>query len=131
MNRPYTANYAIGFMFVIGIILFFEGMCGIAYPDIFSYFDLSEDTVYIIAALSVIIFALAVMLFLGVPLAQKLSVIFLMISIVTNLQDVDPNYLDFLDIVVMVLSISSIVLLLYRPCREFYSGWKVQMRFED
>ena len=32
MNRPYTANYAIGFMFVTGIILFFQGMCEMRIP---------------------------------------------------------------------------------------------------
>ena len=81
MNRPYTANYAIGFMFVTGIILFFQGMCGIAYPDIFDYFDVPENVIYLIAVLSIVMFVLSGMLFLGIPIAHKIALVVLVLDI--------------------------------------------------
>ncbi len=131
MNRPYTANYAIGFMFVTGIIMFFEGMCGIAYPDIFDYFDVPGDVIYLIAVLSIFMFVLSGMLFLGFPIAHKIALVVLVLDIGTSLADLDPLSMGFLDVVLIVLSMSSIVLLLTRPSVEFYSGFGMRMRLED
>ena len=131
MNRPYTANYAIGFMFVTGIILFFQGMCGISYPEIFDYFDVPENVIYLMAVLSIVIFVLSGMLFLGFAFAHKMALVVLVLSIVTSLADLDPMSIGFLDIVLIVLSISSIVLLLTKPNLEFYSGFGMRMRLED
>ncbi len=131
MNRPYTANYAIGFMFVTGIIMFFEGMCGIAYPDIFDYFDVPGDVIYLIAMLSIFMFLLSGMLFLGIPIAHKIALVVLVLDIGTSLADLDPLSMGFLDVVLIVLSMSSIVLLLTRPSVEFYSGFGTRMRLED
>lgn len=131
MNRPYTANYAIGFMFVTGIILFFQGMCGIAYPDIFDYFDVPENVIYLIAVLSIIMFVLSGMLFLGIPIAHKIALVVLVLDIGATLADLDPESIGFLDFVLIVLSISSIVLLLTKPNLEFYSGFGMRMRLED
>ncbi len=131
MSRPYSANYAIGFMFVSGIILFFQGMCGIAYPEIFQYLDVPDDIVYVIAVLSVVIFMLTIMLFLGIPLAHKLSIFSLIMSIATDLVDVDLASIDFLGLVLFAISIASLILLLCKPCREFYKGWGTSMQFDD
>ena len=131
MNRPYTANYAIGFMFVIGIILFFQGMCGIAYPDIFDYFDVPENVIYLMAVLSIVMFVLSGMLFLGIPIAHKMALVVLVLDIGATLADMDPESIGFLDFVLIVLSISSIVLLLAKPNLEFYSGFDMRMRLED
>lgn len=131
MNRPYTANYAIGFMFVIGIILFFQGMCGIAYPDIFDYFDVPENVIYLMAVLSIVMFVLSGMLFLGIPIAHKIALVVLVLDIGVTLADLDPESIGFLDFVLIVLSISSIVLLLAKPNLEFYSGFDMRMRLED
>lgn len=131
MNRPYTANYAIGFMFVIGIILFFQGMCGIAYPDIFDYFDVPENVIYLMAVLSIVMFVLSGMLFLGIPIAHKMALVVLVLDIGATLADLDPESIGFLDFVLIVLSISSIVLLLAKPNLEFYSGFDMRMRLED
>jgi len=131
MNRPYTANYAIGFMFVTGIILFFQGMCGIAYPDIFDYFDVPENVIYLIAVLSIIMFVLSGMLFLGIPIAHKIALVVLVLDIGATLADLDPESIGFLDFVLIILSISSIVLLLTKPNLEFYSGFDMRIRLED
>lgn len=131
MNRPYTANYAIGFMFVTGIILFFQGMCGIAYPDIFDYFDVPENVIYLMAVLSIVMFVLSGMLFLGIPIAHKIALVVLVLDIGVTLADLDPESIGFLDFVLIVLSISSIVLLLAKPNLEFYSGFDMRMRLED
>ena len=131
MNRPYTANYAIGFMFVTGIILFFQGMCGIAYPDIFDYFDVPENVIYLMAVLSIVMFVLSGMLFLGIPIAHKIALVVLVLDIGATLADLDPESIGFLDFVLIVLSISSIVLLLAKPNLEFYSGFDMRMRLED
>lgn len=131
MNRPYTANYAIGFMFVTGIILFFQGMCGIAYPDIFDYLDVPENVIYLIAVLSIVMFVLSGMLFLGIPIAHKIALVVLVLDIGATLADLDPESIGFLDFVLIVLSISSIVLLLTKPNLEFYSGFGMRMRLED
>ena len=131
MNRPYTANYAIGFMFVTGIILFFQGMCGIAYPDIFDYFDVPENVIYLMAVLSIVMFVLSGMLFLGIPIAHKIALVVLVLDIGVTLADLDPESIGFLDFVLIVLSISSIVLLLAKPNLEFYSGLDMRMRLED
>lgn len=131
MNRPYTANYAIGFMFVIGIILFFQGMCGIAYPDIFDYFDVPENVIYLMAVLSIVMFVLSGMLFLGIPIAHKIALVVLVLDIGATLADLDPESIGFLDFVLIILSISSIVLLLAKPNLEFYSGFDMRMRLED
>ena len=131
MNRPYTANYAIGFMFVIGIILFFQGMCGIAYPDIFDYFDVPENVIYLMAVLSIVMFVLSGMLFLGIPIAHKIALVVLVLDIGATLADLDPESIGFLDFVLIVLSLSSIVLLLAKPNLEFYSGFDMRMRLED
>lgn len=131
MNRPYTANYAIGFMFVTGIILFFQGMCGIAYPDIFDYFDVPENVIYLMAVLSIVMFVLSGMLFLGIPIAHKMALVVLVLDIGATLADLDPESIGFLDFVLIVLSISSIVLLLAKPNLEFYSGFDMRMKLED
>ncbi|MBE6520524.1 MAG: hypothetical protein E7Z68_05360 [Thermoplasmata archaeon] len=131
MNRPYTANYAIGFMFVTGIILFFQGMCGIAYPDIFDYFDVPENVIYLIAVLSIVMFVLSGMLFLGIPIAHKIALVVLVLDIGATLADLDPESIGFLDFVLIILSISSIVLLLTKPNLEFYSGFDMRIRLED
>jgi hypothetical protein len=131
MNRPYTANYAIGFMFVTGIILFFQGMCGIAYPDIFDYFDVPENIIYLMAVLSIVMFVLSGMLFLGIPIAHKIALVVLVLDIGVTLADLDPESIGFLDFVLIILSISSIVLLLAKPNLEFYSGFDMRMRLED
>ena len=131
MNRPYTANYAIGFMFVTGIIMFFQGMCGIAYPEIFDYFDVPENIIYLMALLSIIMFVLSGMLFLGFPFAHKMALVVLVLGIGTVLADLDPTSIGFLDVVLIVLSLSSIVLLLTKPNLEFYSGFGMRMRLED
>ncbi|MBR3475753.1 MAG: hypothetical protein IKR87_00995 [Candidatus Methanomethylophilaceae archaeon] len=131
MNRPYTANYAIGFMFVTGIILFFQGMCGIAYPDIFDYFDVPENVIYLMAVLSIVMFVLSGMLFLGIPIAHKIALVVLVLDIGVTLADLDPESIGFLDFVLIILSISSIVLLLAKPNLEFYSGFDMRMRLED
>ena len=131
MNRPYTANYAIGFMFVIGIILFFQGMCGIAYPDIFDYFDVPENVIYLMAVLSIVMFVLSGMLFLGIPIAHKIALVVLVLDIGATLADLDPESIGFLDFVLIILSISSIVLLLAKPNLEFYSGFDMRMKLED
>jgi hypothetical protein len=131
MNRPYTANYAIGFMFVTGIILFFQGMCGIAYPDIFDYFDVPENVIYLMAVLSIVMFVLSGMLFLGIPIAHKIALVVLVLDIGATLEDLDPESIGFLDFVLIILSISSIVLLLAKPNLEFYSGFDMRMRLED
>lgn len=131
MNRPYTANYAIGFMFVTGIILFFQGMCVIAYPDIFDYFDVPENVIYLMAVLSIVMFVLSGMLFLGIPIAHKIALVVLVLDIGATLADLDPESIGFLDFVLIVLSISSIVLLLAKPNLEFYSGFDMRMRLED
>jgi hypothetical protein len=131
MNRPYTANYAIGFMFVTGIILFFQGMCGIAYPDIFDYFDVPENVIYLMAVLSIVMFVLSGMLFLGIPIAHKIALVVLVLDIGATLADLDPESIGFLDFVLIILSISSIVLLLAKPNLEFYSGFDMRMRLED
>ena len=131
MNRPYTANYAIGFMFVTGIILFFQGMCGIAYPDIFDYFDVPENVIYLMAVLSIVMFVLSGMLFLGIPIAHKIALVVLVLDIGATLADLDPESIGFLDFVLIVLSISSIVLLLTKPNLEFYSGFDMRMKLED
>lgn len=131
MNRPYTANYAIGFMFVTGIILFFQGMCGIAYPDIFDYFDVPENIIYLMAVLSIVMFVLSGMLFLGIPIAHKIALVVLVLDIGVTLADLDPESIGFLDFVLIILSISSIVLLLAKPNLEFYSGFGMRMRLED
>lgn len=131
MNRPYTANYAIGFMFVTGIILFFQGMCGIAYPDIFDYFDVPENVIYLMAVLSIVMFVLSGMLFLGIPIAHKITLVVLVLDIGATLADLDPESIGFLDFVLIVLSISSIVLLLTKPNLEFYSGFDMRIRLED
>ncbi len=131
MNRPYTANYAIGFMFVTGIILFFQGMCGIAYPDIFDYFDVPENVIYLMAVLSIVMFVLSGMLFLGIPIAHKIALVVLVLDIGATLADLDPESIGFLDFVLIILSISSIVLLLTKPNLEFYSGFGMRMRLED
>lgn len=131
MNRPYTANYAIGFMFVTGIILFFQGMCGIAYPDIFDYFDVPENVIYLIAVLSIVMFVLSGMLFLGIPIAHKIALVVLVLDIGATLADLDPESIGFLDFVLIILSISSIVLLLAKPNLEFYSGFDMRIRLED
>ena len=131
MNRPYTANYAIGFMFVTGIILFFQGMCGIAYPDIFDYFDVPENVIYLMAVLSIVMFVLSGMLFLGIPIAHKIALVVLVLDIGATLADLDPESIGFLDFVLIVLSISSIVLLLAKPNLEFYSGFDMRMKLED
>jgi hypothetical protein len=131
MNRPYTANYAIGFMFVTGIILFFQGMCGIAYPDIFDYFDVPENVIYLMAVLSIVMFVLSGMLFLGIPIAHKIALVVLVLDIGVTLADLDPESIGFLDFVLIILSISSIVLLLAKPNLEFYSGFGMRMRLED
>lgn len=131
MNRPYTANYAIGFMFVTGIILFFQGMCGIAYPDIFDYFDVPENVIYLMAVLSIVMFVLSGMLFLGIPIAHKIALVVLVLDIGVTLTDLDPESIGFLDFVLIILSISSIVLLLAKPNLEFYSGFDMRMRLED
>ena len=131
MNRPYTANYAIGFMFVTGIILFFRGMCGIAYPDIFDYFDVPENVIYLMAVLSIVMFVLSGMLFLGIPIAHKIALVVLVLDIGVTLADLDPESIGFLDFVLIILSISSIVLLLAKPNLEFYSGFDMRMRLED
>ena len=131
MNRPYTANYAIGFMFVTGIILFFQGMCGITYPDIFDYFDVPENVIYLMAVLSIVMFVLSGMLFLGIPIAHKIALVVLVLDIGVTLADLDPESIGFLDFVLIILSISSIVLLLAKPNLEFYSGFDMRMRLED
>ena len=131
MNRPYTANYAIGFMFVTGIILFFQGMCGIAYPDIFDYFDVPENVIYLMAVLSIVMFVLSGMLFLGIPIAHKIALVVLVLDIGATLADLDPESIGFLDFVLIVLSLSSIVLLLAKPNLEFYSGFDMRMKLED
>lgn len=131
MNRPYTANYAIGFMFVTGIILFFQGMCGIAYPDIFDYFDVPENVIYLMAVLSIVMFVLSGMLFLGIPIAHKIALVVLVLDIGATLADLDPESIGFLDFVLIILSISSIVLLLAKPNLEFYSGFDMRMKLED
>ena len=131
MNRPYTANYAIGFMFVTGIILFFQGMCGIAYPDIFDYFDVPENVIYLMAVLSIVMFVLSGMLFLGIPIAHKIALVVLVLDIGATLADLDPESIGFLDFVLIILSISSIVLLLTKPNLEFYSGFDMRIRLED
>ncbi|MBR4697093.1 MAG: hypothetical protein IKP18_01445 [Candidatus Methanomethylophilaceae archaeon] len=131
MNRPYTANYAIGFMFVTGIILFFQGMCEIAYPDIFDYFDVPENVIYLMAVLSIVMFVLSGMLFLGIPIAHKIALVVLVLDIGATLADLDPESIGFLDFVLIVLSLSSIVLLLAKPNLEFYSGFDMRMRLED
>ncbi len=131
MNRPYSANYAIGFMFVTGIIMFFQGMCGIAYPEIFDYFELSQNTLYVIAVLSVIMFILSVLLFLGFPIAHKIAILVLAIGIISDFDGADVYSMEFLDLVLIALSVASIILLLYKPCREFYKGWDARMQFND
>ena len=131
MNRPYTANDAIGFMFVTGIILFFQGMCGIAYPDIFDYFDVPENVIYLMAVLSIVMFVLSGMLFLGIPIAHKIALVVLVLDIGATLADLDPESIGFLDFVLIILSISSIVLLLAKPNLEFYSGFDMRMKLED
>jgi hypothetical protein len=118
-------------MFVTGIILFFQGMCGIAYPDIFDYFDVPENVIYLIAVLSIVMFVLSGMLFLGIPIAHKIALVVLVLDIGATLADLDPESIGFLDFVLIILSISSIVLLLTKPNLEFYSGFDMRIRLED
>ena len=49
MSRPYSANYAIGFIFVIGVMMFFQGMCVLAYPDVFRMNGIPEDVIDTVA----------------------------------------------------------------------------------
>ncbi|MBR4226431.1 MAG: hypothetical protein IKR86_06640 [Candidatus Methanomethylophilaceae archaeon] len=130
MSRPYSANYAIGFIFVIGVMMFFQGMCVLAYPDVFRMNGIPEDVIDTVAGLSIAMLVLPVLLFLGIPMAHKASLMVLCLSLFVEWMATNWETLDQVDVLTISLILLSMGLLLTKPCREYYSGWGPEIQSE-
>ncbi|MBR6203847.1 MAG: hypothetical protein IKQ60_02115 [Candidatus Methanomethylophilaceae archaeon] len=131
MNRPYAANYAIGFMFVVGMTLLFEAMCALSYSDTFGHNEFYSSVVEYFTLLSVLLLLLAGLLLAGMPVAQKASIAVMAILIALEIMSIKSEEAMNNDYLMTALGILSVVLLMLKPSREYYAGWGVRMRSED
>ena len=120
---PYAAKYVIGFLVFLAIISMFDGLLAIVYPDFFT--DTAEDSVYInviYTLLSVLLSVLALLLWLGMPLAQKVCTILMLFNIATDIASIMIS-LSMVDIMNIGVSLVVVALLLSKPVRTYYAGW--------
>ena len=129
MSRPYEANYAIGFMFVVGMMLLFEAMCMMSYDEYFKdgYFASLRDY---FAVLSSTLMVLSGMLLVGMPLAHKASLaalaVLLVMEMLTLAEEITQN-----GVLMAAMMVVSMALLLLKPSREFYKGWSARAQPEQ
>ncbi len=124
-ERPYSANYSIGFMFVVCIYYVLCGVCSIVFPDYYSGIPgINRGDEEVGFALALIILAILTMLYCGIPFAHKLSLMILLPLSVVNLHFVSLlKDVNVVDVISSIAFVSSVVLLVLKPCREYYEGW--------
>ena len=134
MSRPYAANYAIGFMFVIGINLLFQSMCALTYPDMMKLSADVHENAYAVLSISAAMLALSILLLFGVSAAHKATIAFMSATIVEIwallLQEFTMP-MDIVNVVLVLLSVASVALLLTNSCREYYRNYDFRIRFYD
>ncbi len=131
MSRPYAANYAIGFMFVLGVCTVFQSMCALAYPELNPMWKESAEAAAAVSIISSAILALASLLLVGISAAHKMTMVYMSVIAAISFTYMSRDSFDFIEAITIGIALSTILLLATKPCREYYEGWGFDFRFYE